>query len=406
MSTSLTNDASPKILVATSFAPDIPGASSLLLYELLQGVPPDRVAWWSSVGTAPPHSAARVGHFRSGQMPRRLQPQVRFIETKSFLLEQFWVPWATAGLRAFIRQQKPDLLWLQVSSWATPVLHRAIPDLGIPWHITVHDFADSVGLVRSMGARRAARFQRMIEELYAGAVSRDVYMQETGDELERKTGCKADLVLRAGLEPEEFNYIRSKPFLAPQEKIRIGYAGTIIAEDTFARFIAALQLLRPKLPLPLEVNLFGIHSYRNRPWFDSSLIVEHGFLPEDEFDRRYSACHWGLIIMELDDSNPRYSRFTFPNKFTRSVAAGLPIISIGHPACTLIKLANKYRLGPVVTAMEPAAIAEALAPALSDFSEPPQLRAELLRCAETEFDGESNRRKLHQLFRAAGKKNA
>ena len=87
------------------------------------------------------------------------------------------------SLPAFIREQKPDLLWLLVSSWATPVLHRVIPELGIPCHITVHDLSDSAGLGRSMGAARAARFQKMVDELYAGAVSRDVYTQEMGDEI-------------------------------------------------------------------------------------------------------------------------------------------------------------------------------------------------------------------------------
>ena len=114
----------------------------------------------------------------------------------------------------------------------------------------MHDLADSVGLVSSLGANRATRFQRMVDDLYAGAVSRDVYMQETGDEMERTTGTKADLIIRCGAEPEEIESIRTKNFLQPQEKIRIGYPGTIIAEDTFARFIAALQLIRVELPRP------------------------------------------------------------------------------------------------------------------------------------------------------------
>ncbi len=296
--------------------------------------PPEQVAWWSSVGNAPPHSRERVGSFQSGRMPPRLLPHRRFTRTKSFLLEQFWVPSAARDLQAYIKEQKPDLLWLLAYSWATPVLHRAVRGLGIPWHITVHDLADSAGLVRSMGAGRATRFQQMIDDLYAGAVSRDVYMRETGDEMERVTGCKADIIVRCGAEPEEIDYVRTKAFPLPQDKIRIGYPGTIVAEDTFARFISALKLLAPKLPLPVEVNLFGFHSYRDRPWFDPSIIVEHGYLPEDELDRRYCACNWGLAIMELDDSNPRYSRFTFPCKFTRALAAGLPVIAIGHPECT------------------------------------------------------------------------
>jgi glycosyltransferase involved in cell wall biosynthesis len=403
MSSLLTKPAFPKILVATSFPPDIPGGSPWLLYQLLRGAPPGRVAWWSSSGTAPPHTTERVGTFKSGHLPRRLVPHRRFTQSKSFLLEQFWVPAAARGLRAFIAEQKPDVLWLLAYSWAIPVLHRAVRGLGIPWHMTVHDLADSVGLVRSMGPERTRRFQGMIDDLYAGAASRDVYMRETGDEMERMTGCKADLVVRCGAEPEEIAYVRTRPSPAPSDKIRIGYPGTIVAEDTFVRFIAALKLLAPRLPRPVEVNLFGFHSYRDRPWFDDSIIVEHGYLAEDELDRRYRSCDWGLAIMELDDSNPRYSRFTFPCKFTRALAAGLPVIAIGHPECTLTQFSRRFQLGPVVTATEPPAIADALLPALSQPADSPALREEILRCLETEFNAELNREKLHELFQAARK---
>ena len=399
MSSLMTKSDFPKILVATSFPPDVPGGSSWLLYQLLRDVPPGQVAWWSMIGDAPAHSRERVGAYKSGHLPSRLMPHRRFTQTKSFLLEQFWVPSASRGLQAFIKEQQPDLLWLLAYSWATPVLHRAVRGLGIPWHLTVHDLSDSVGLVRSLGAGRARRFQGMVDDLYTGAVSRDVYMRETGDEMERTTGCKADIVVRCGAEPEEIAYVRTKPFDPPVDKIRIGYPGTIIADDTFARFIAALKLIGPSLPLPLEVNLFGNHSYRNRPWFDDSIIVEHGYLPEDELDRRYRKCNWGLAIMELDDSNPRYSRFTFPCKFTRALAFGLPLIVIGHPECTLIQFSRAYQLGPVITSPEPQAIAEQLLPALSQPLDSPQLRQEILRCVETEFNADINRKRLHELFR-------
>jgi hypothetical protein len=320
------------------------------------------------------------------------------------LLERFWVPAAAKDLQNYIAEQKPDLLWLLAFSWAAPVLHRAVRKLGIPWHMTVHDLADTVGSVRSLGAPRAARFQGMIDDLYRGAVSRDVYMQETGDEMERTTGAKADLIVRCGAEPEEIDYIHAKPITPARNKIRIGYPGTIIAEDTFARFIAALKLLQAKLPLPVEVNLFGAHSYRSRPWFDESLIVEHGYLPEDELLRRYGSCDWGLAIMELDDSNPRYSRFTFPCKFTRALASALPVIAIGHPACTLIQFSRQFQLGPVITASDPQAIADGLRPALTQSGDSPERRKEILRCVESEFNAELNRRRLHALWAADTRK--
>ena len=391
----------PKILVATAFPPSVPGGSPWVFDQLIRGIPPGKVSWWACGGTPPPDASVPREQFRSGELPPRLQPHRRFVQVKRLLLEYAWVPAAARGLRAFIEEQRPDLLWILPYAWAAPVLHRALKGLKIPYHCTVHDFADTAGGIGSLGLNRAHRFQRLIEELYAGAVSRDVYMGQIAEDLERKTGAKADAVIRCGVEPEELEFVRTKPFPAPEGKIRIGYPGTIVAEETFARFVAALQGVRARLPLPVEIELFGPHSYRSRPWFDESLIVEHGYLPADELDRRYNACTWGLAMMELDDSNPRYSRFTFPCKFTRALAAGIPLICIGHPECTLSRLAQQYRLGPVITESDPAAMGETLLAALSVPAEPEALRAEMLRCAETEFNAGRNREVLHALFRAS-----
>jgi glycosyltransferase involved in cell wall biosynthesis len=272
--------------------------------------------------------------------------------------------------------------------------------------MTLHDFADTGGSIRTLGSRRGHRFQRMIEALYAGAVSRDVYMREIEDEMARVTGAKADAVIRCGVEPGEFDYIRTKTFLAPQNKIRIGYPGTIVTEEAFALFVEAIRLLQPRLPLPVEINLFGVHSYKNRPWFDPSLIIEHGYLPEEELTRRFRACNWGLALMEMDDSNPRYSRFTFPCKFSGALAAALPLICLGHPECTLTHMARKYQLGPVITSSSTTEIADQLLPALSKLDEPDRFRDEILRCADTEFNAERNRQTLRSILLRAGTSQA
>jgi len=46
-------------------------------------------------------------------------------------------------------------------------------------------------------------------------------------------------------------------------------------------------------------------------------------------------------------------------------------------------------------------MAETLLKCLEDFSPFEKYRAEILRCAETEFNAERNRQKLHQLLDAA-----
>lgn len=365
--------------------------------QLMRDIPADRMAWWSASGNLPEQAAGRVGRYKSGGLPPRLEPQRRLREIKTALIRHFWLPSAANGLRRFIAKEKPDLLWLVPHTWSIPVLHRTVMDLGIPWHISVHDFPYPPPSPRSW----LASFQGMLDDLYAGASSRDVIGPEMAGDLEQRTGRKTDTFFRCSVEPEEFEHVRNKTLAPICDKIIIGYPGTILAEDTFARFIAALDLIREKLPLPVEVHLFTAHSYRDRAWYDPSLIFEQGFLYGEDLERAYRRCNWGLAIMPLKETNPRYSRFSFPCKFTRPLASGLPIICLGHPESSLIRLAIHYQLGPVLSLTEPAQIASALLSALSDLEASPRVRSEILRCAENEFNAERNRRRLKEAFLTA-----
>ncbi len=395
----MTIKADPKILIATAFPPDVPGGSPWLFYQLLRGADPSRVSWWSISGRAPEHTRERVGTCREGRMPSRLVPHRRFVAFKCFLLEKLWVPFAAASLRRIIAEQKPDLLWILGYGWSIPVLHRAVRDLAIPWHISVHDMADTDSQVASLGKDRAARFQLMLEDLYTGAASRDVYTEEIGMEMQHVTGKKHDLIIHCGAEPEEMEKIRNGRPAKSNNRIRIGYPGTIISEDTFARFMEALKLLPAEIKERMEVHLFGSHSYRKRPWYDPDLIVEHGYLPDDELDRRYRECNWGLAIMALDESNPRYNKFSFPCKFARALSSGLPVLCVAHPESTLARFALKYQFSPVMSRRDTESMARELFRVFNQEQNPHEVSSEILECVETYFNAQKNREALFRIFR-------
>lgn len=384
--------AHPKILIATAFPPDVPGGSPWLFYQLLRGADPSRISWWSISGHAPEHTRERVGTYREGRMPSRLVPHRRFVAFKCFLLEKLWVPFAALSLRRYISRQKPDMLWIIGYGWSIPVLHRAVRDLAMPWHISVHDMADTDGQVASLGAERAAKFQRMMEDLYTGASSRDVYTQEIGMEMQRVTGKKHDLIIHCGAEPEEIEKISIGRPAKSNDRIRIGYPGTIISEDTFARFVSSLKLLPPELRGRVEVHLFGSHSYRQRPWYDPRFIVEHGFLAEDELDRRYRECDWGLSIMALDESNPKYNNFSFPCKFARALASCLPVLCLAHSETTLARFASNYPdIAPVISSDDPLEISQEIQKLLSTNQDHKVKESKILQCVINHFNAAENR---------------
>ena len=259
--------------------------------------------------------------------------------------------------------------------------------------------ADTDSQVASLGKDRAARFQLMLEDLYTGAASRDVYTEEIGMEMQRVTGKKHDLIIHCGAEPEEMEKIRNGRPVKSNNRIRIGYPGTIISEDTFARFMEALKLLPAEIKERMEVHLFGSHSYRKRPWYDPDLIVEHGYLPDDELDRRYRECNWGLAIMALDESNPRYNKFSFPCKFARALSSGLPVLCVAHPESTLARFALKYQFSPVISRRDTESMARELFRVFNQEQNPHEVSSEILECVETYFNAQKNREALFRIFR-------
>jgi len=165
--------------------------------------------------------------------------------------------------------------------------------------------------------------------------------------------------------------------------------------------VRALQKIRGQLTRKVEIHLYGSQLYGDRDWFDPDLITEHGFISDAELNRHYQSGTWGLAIMHLDEIDPRYNHFSFPCKFSMSLAFGLPLICIGHQKTPLIELAKNYRLGLVLTETDIDKMAESLLQGLEDFSRFDDYRAEILRCAETEFSAERKRKKLHQLLNTA-----
>lgn len=314
-------------------------------------------------------------------------------------MQSLIVPYAAAHLRKFIAEQKPDLIWIMAHDWTIPVFHRVLPQLGIPWHISLYDMPDIGSKIRRLGPSLAQTHLRMAEELYAKASSRCVIGQPMATEMERTTGVRAELVERCAVEPEALEALKIRqPVAGPRDTIRIGYAGTILAEEAFALFVAALQLIRQQLPLPVEIHMFGSQRYGDRPWFDSSLIVEHGFVTDAELDRIYGQCHWGLAMMNMDDNDPRYNRFSFPCKFTMGLSFGIPLICLGHPESGLMEVARQYDLGIMISDPEVEKMAAILKEELPKVDQSAKYRAEVARCAETDFNAEANRRRLHALF--------
>ncbi len=252
------------------------------------------------------------------------------------------------------------------------------------------------GVVDRLGVDFCHRMSQMVDQLYVRAATRDTICQQMTDDLRSRTGASGT-VNRAGLEPEDFAALQATaPDVRPG--IRIAYAGTIIVEPEFALFVSALARVRPQLPRPVSLEFFGDHSYRNRTWFDPAWMTEHGNLAPPQLSAALRQCTWGFLPMALTDDDARYNRFSLPTKFVSYLASGLPILTLGHPESTAVKMASDYGVGFCSTVADADRLAAQLLRALAEPAPGMKFRAAIRQCAKVEFDASRIREALVENF--------
>ncbi|HEY4416793.1 MAG TPA: glycosyltransferase [Verrucomicrobiae bacterium] len=387
----------PKLLVATEFPPNMPGGGGAIVRQMLQGWPVEKLFWWSCRPDNGRHFGQKTAGHAVALIPTKFYPHRRVRRQKCWLLENFWGPWAARHFQKTLAAFRPDVVWVISHCWSIPPLARVLPGAGIPFHVSIHDYADVQRVIDGFGEPRSRRFSALGDQLYARASTRDGITRQMTDDLAARTGA-AGIVIRAGLEPADFRHLDAVVPPADNGWIRIAYAGTIIVEPEFALFVTALGKIRHQLPKPLSLEFFGDHSYRSHPWFDASWMTEHGNLPQPQLSEALKQCTWGFSPMALADDDPRYNRFSIPAKFTSYLAAGLPVITLGHPECTVVKTATVYDVGHSSTTTSINALAEQLLVALTEPDPRRKYRENLRRCAREEFDASRMRRALHTCF--------
>jgi len=398
----------PRILVATDFPPDAPGGGPSVVRQMLAGFPGD-VHWWScqpAISAETIHQAGFKIASHQCNAPGRLRPARLLTRSKAFLMQRLWAPRAAASLGETIRRTDPSCVWAIPHDWSIFPLHRVLVDergrRAIPrLHVTVQDYPDVHGHAETWGAARTARLARLQEEIYVLATSRDATSWPMLDDLRRRTGAAGSQMLHQGLELEDFEFLgRTPPDRPAAAPVRIAYAGTVLAHDAFACFVRMLEAVRRR-GLDVRMEFWGAHSNSGRPWFRSYWMAEHGHLPEAGLLASLRACDWGFAPMALSDDDPRYNRFSFPTKFITYLAAGLPVVTMGHPESSVMRAADEYPVGLSLKPGSYSAIAQ-LHESLADLAAKSAYRPGVVSCARKLFDGVRMRTQLwNMLLRAS-----
>ena len=388
-----------KLLVVTEFPPNASGGGPAVVRQMLKDWPSEKLFWWSCMPETDRRFNQRVQGLRCAAIPGKFYPQQKFTALKSALLEHVWSPWAEKHLRRTLRELQPDAVWVIPHNWSIPPIRAAITEANQPCHVSLHDYVDVHGNPRRFGVGRCARLVRLADEIYAGAASADAISREMADDLEKRTGKVAAAIIRFGVEPAELAELATTTSDRPHNEIRIAYAGSILVEKEFALFVTALRKLKEVNRRPIRLRLFGANPFSSAPWFDASWMSVIGNLPEAELRAQLRQCHWGFSPMALADADPRYNRFSFPTKFIAYLAAGLPVITLGHPESSVMKMAARYDVGFSTSATDVETLAARLQSALAIAAPEERHGQEIIRCARSEFDAAAMRGKLYECIR-------
>ncbi len=398
MTASMPVSSFPRLLVVTEFSPNGSrgGGSGAVMRQMLKEWPTEGLFWWSCFPDHNRFFGQQVAAHRVARIPYKWYPLHRWVALKSWMMNTFWTPWAARHLRKTLEVLKPEAIWFHAHAWAIPAAARVLPGSGIGFHVSIHDY------MGRPSCRCDRDFARNAEELYARAVTRDVISRQMLEDLRARYNVPGT-INRAGLEQEDFDYL-AQPSPGPGRTVRIAYAGTIIAAEEFALTVQALRQIRDQLSRPLTLEFYGTVSHAREEWFDPTWMTEHGLLNAAELKEALKGCDWGISPMHLSEDNPRYNRFSLPTKFVGYLQAGLPMIVIGHPESTVVKMATEYQIGLCVS--DPQDLRAKLQAALSEPASKARYRSEIQRCARAGFDARRMRTVLYENFRLCAEQSS
>lgn len=384
----------PRLLVATEYSAHAYGGGPTVIRQLLKEMDPGRVGWWSVL---PPPSRTReweVGYSRWVGVPPKLYPHRRWPRLKSALLAHCWVPGAARHLERCLNEWEPEAIWLIPHQWAIPIFQRVFGNGRRGYHISIQDYPDILDRPQRFGIRRTAAWAQGVDHLYRQATTADATSEPMGEDLAHRTGRSPDGILHYGLEAEDFTRLQRLESDRPADRIRLACTGSINDNQEFQYLVKSLRTVQSQVDRPLELDFFGGHDYRRQIWFDAKWMRWLGDWPQAELVRRLADYDWGICVMSVTDDQPRYHRYSFPTKFITYLAGGTPVLALGHPQSSLIRMAGRYSTGVCLDGCDETTMLSVLKGALQQNAPRRRYQDGLAECAREEFDAARNRRNL------------
>lgn len=207
------------------------------------------------------------------------------------------------------------------------------------------------------------------------------------------------MLVHSGFEPHHLQGLENAPAEEASDGIlRLAYVGTIISEPGFLEMLAALKRVRATQPQKVVLEFFGGRNYRSRAWFEPEWMTEHGMFTDEGLVKALRRCAWGIVVMDPEGADLRYSRYSFPNKVGTYLSAGVPILGFGHAQSSLARILQEFQLGRLTTATQRDDLEKFLVESLRQSAPREVFRQTIQQCARTEFNAAAMRLRLWRLW--------
>ena len=326
------------------------GVGSIYLRDLLSETDPDSVAFFCSTPSLPgesfrgtvfkdsfPQIGSRLSRASGGLSDLARMATARLSRRSSM-----------ARLRRAIIEWKPDLVVLILFDyWVTTEAGEACRRSGVPTMCIVWDppaYLCSLWKLPPLSARALmSSFEADIRSskaiLYPSLAMQKFYSKEYSNPSE------------VGIHSPSIN-LQTVPVITEDGVFRIGFSGGMYTNENWSVLLETIGSTDWKLQdRPVEIVVMG--SYLNLPRVTGPVRISFlGYVDMQTQVNVLAGCDLLYLPYPFDKKFENSVRYSFPNKLGVYAAAGVPVLFHGPSSSSVLRILEKYTIGPVCTSLQ------------------------------------------------------
>ncbi len=366
----------------------------LFLKELCQYLPPGHLARyvfpaeWAAAKDSPDEWMG----FPLLKQPRmRVNSVLRFGPTVSAATSyslhtsqrEVYAPYLAHKGAAFGKKHGVNLLWAVLDSpLVIYTAYRVAKLLNIPMVVTVWDPPETFGVWQSQAKVTLQNLLSEFDKNMRMAIRHGVASENMADSYREKYGITPFVQIHG---PHRDQWLQPRETSTDPTVFRIGFAGSIYADNTWAALMEAMH--RCNWTLAGRKVVIRIASANLRWHTQREVNMEYiGFHPFPKVLHELNDCDACYLPYWFEKEFVESVRYCFPNKLATYLAARQPVIFHGPEDSSPTRFFKRFPIGVRCHSLEPEKIIEDLTPLAAD----PQMRTNAIKGGKQALEEEIN----------------